>query len=179
MWVPVDEPYRRPAVARVQMEAIRPMLIRVLAISLPLALAALPLHAEIYECVDESGNKRYTNIKSEAKGCKPLNLAPPNTVPTPQPQTNRASTPTNFPRIDAKVQQDRDAERRRILEQELTNEQRLLDQARSELADQASVRLGSERNYQRVLDRLEPYKKKVKLHEDNVANLRREISNLR
>ena len=37
-------------------------------------------------------------------------------------------------------------------------------------------RLGSERNYQRVLERLEPYKKKVKLHEDNVANLRRELA---
>ena len=41
------------------------------------------------------------------------------------------------------------------------------------------MRLGTERNYQRVLDRLEPFQKKVKLHEDNVANLRREISNMR
>jgi hypothetical protein len=38
------------------------------------------------------------------------------------------------------------------------------------------MRLGSERNYQRVLDRLEPYQRKVKLHEDNIANLRRELA---
>jgi hypothetical protein len=38
------------------------------------------------------------------------------------------------------------------------------------------VRLGSERNYQRVIERLEPYKKKVKLHEDNIASLRRELA---
>lgn len=157
------------------------MLIRNLAILLPLALTALPLRAEIYECVDESGNKRFTNIKSEAKGCKPLNIAPPNTVPTPKPQAKPvpASGPANFPRVDAQQQRDRDADRRRILEQELANEQKLLDEARSALAEQESVRLGSERNYQRMLDRLEPYKKKVKLHEDNIANLRRELANLR
>ncbi len=39
------------------------------------------------------------------------------------------------------------------------------------------MRLGSERNYQRVLERLEPYKKKLKLHEDNIANLKRELAN--
>jgi len=39
--------------------------------------------------------------------------------------------------------------------------------------------LGSERNYQRVLDRLEPYQRKVKLHEDNIANLRRELAGSR
>jgi hypothetical protein len=47
------------------------------------------------------------------------------------------------------------------------------------LAAQEAVRLGSERNYQRVLDRLEPYKKKVKLHEDNIGNLRKELSSVR
>jgi hypothetical protein len=39
--------------------------------------------------------------------------------------------------------------------------------------------LGSERNAQRMLDRIEPYQKKVKLHEDNIANLRRELSNIK
>ena len=41
------------------------------------------------------------------------------------------------------------------------------------------MRLGSEKNYQRVLERLEPYQKKVRLHEDNIANLKREISKAR
>ena len=92
-----------------------------------------------------------------------------------------ASTPTpgNFPRVDADMQRARDADRRRILEQELANEEMLLQKARQELEAQESVRLGSERNYQRVLDRLEPYKKKVKLHEDNVTNLRRELAAIR
>jgi len=140
--------------------------------------------AEIWECTDALGNKRFTNIKSEARGCKLLNMPPLTTVPGPKTQPQRparASTPApgNFPKVDANLQRERDADRRRILEQELANEEMLLQKARQELEAQESVRLGSERNYQRVLDRLEPYKKKVKLHEDNVANLRRELSAIR
>jgi hypothetical protein len=29
-----------------------------------------------------------------------------------------------------------------------------------------------------VLDRLEPFRKKVKLHEDNIANLKRELTGI-
>ena len=81
--------------------------------------------------------------------------------------------------MDRELQRSRDSDRLRILENELGNEQRLLAQAQKELAQQESVRLGDEKNYQRVLERLEPYQKRVKLHEDNVANLRREISKVR
>lgn len=151
---------------------------RNLVLALLLALGASAVRAEIYECVDQSGNKRFTNIKSEAKGCKPMNIAPPNTVAPPRPQAKSAA-PANFPSVDAQTQKQRDGDRRRILEQELAREQKMLDQARQDLAEQESIRLGSERNYQRVLDRLEPFKKKVKLHEDNVANLKKELANTR
>jgi hypothetical protein len=151
-----------------------------------LALACSSARADIWECMDESGNKRFTNIKAEAKGCKMLVVAPPNTVASPKPSSKgvpgepakgaSASTPANFPKVDTDTQKQRDNDRRKILDQELANEQRLLDQARKELADQESQRLGSERNFQRVLERLEPFKKKVKLHEDNIANLKRELA---
>jgi len=141
------------------------------------ALVAGTAHADIWECVDESGNKRFTNIRSEAKGCRMLHVSPPNTVPATKPQAR--ATPPGFPRVDGETQKQRDIDRRKILEQELANEQKLLEQARNELAVQDSMRLGSERNYQRVLDRLEPYQRKVKLHEDNIANLRRELAGSR
>jgi hypothetical protein len=146
-----------------------------------LPILAGPAHAEIWECMDESGNKRFTNIKAEAKGCKLLVVAPLNTVPPPKAAPPKsapapAKTPESFPKVDTETQKQRDNDRRRILDQELANEQKLLDQAKKELADQESQRLGSERNYQRVLERLEPYRKKVKLHEDNIANLRRELA---
>ncbi|HEY7656396.1 MAG TPA: DUF4124 domain-containing protein [Burkholderiales bacterium] len=142
-----------------------------------LALLAGAARADIWECVDESGNKRFTNIRSEAKGCRMLNVGPTNTVPATK-QPVRAAPP-GFPRVDGETQRERDIDRRRILEHELAAEQKLLEQARNELALQDSMRLGSERNYQRVLDRLEPYKRKVKLHEDNIANLRRELAGSR
>mgnify|MGYP002789261285 CR=1 FL=1 len=149
-----------------------------------LALAAPAGHAEIYKCVDANGNTLFTSDASEAKlkGCKAMNLAPPNTISSPKPPAAKggaAAAPPNFPKVDAQTQQKRDNDRRRILEQELANEQKLLDQARKELAEQESIRLGSERNYQRVLDRLEPYKKKVQLHEDNIASLRKELAGMR
>jgi len=148
-------------------------------------LPAAGLQAEIFECVDESGNKRFTNIKAEAKGCKQLQIAPSNVAQPPpkasqpKPQAKSVPTPPTFPKVDTQTQAQRDNDRRRILDQELNNEQKLLDQAKKELAEQEGIRLGSERNYQRVLDRLEPFRKKVKLHEDNIAHLRRELSTIR
>jgi hypothetical protein len=145
------------------------------------------VRADIWECIDSNGNKRFTNLKSEAAGCKPMNLPPVSSVPAPKPQAStkgaetkpQVATPGSFPKVDTPTQQQRDAERRKILEQELGNEQKLLDQAKKELAEQESVRLGSERNYQRVLDRLAPFQKKVALHESNIVNLRKELGALR
>jgi hypothetical protein len=175
-------------------------------LGLVVLLVAASAHAEhhiLYECIDQSGNKRFTNLVAEAQGCKILNIAPlptPKPAPVPaaapapvagpapsgspaparaQPKPAPGATPASFPRVDAQTQAQRDNDRRRILQQELNNEQRLLDGARRELAEQEAMRLGSERNYQRVLDRLEPYRKRVKLHEDNVASLQRELSKLR
>lgn len=145
--------------------------------------------ADIWECVDETGNKRFTNIKSEAKGCKQLAVSAPNVVAPPPVAAGKTAgkaaakpamaRPADFPRVDGETQKQRDNDRRKILEQELASEQKLLDHAKRDLNEQESMRLGSERNYQRVLDRLEPYKKKVKLHEDNIANLRRELANIK
>ena len=150
-----------------------------LAAGLLLAWLALPTHADIWECADDSGNRRFTNIKAESKGCKLIDVGPINTMSSGKPQAASKATPKDFPKVDGDTQRQRDAERRKILDQEMANEQKLLDQARRELSEQESQRFGSERNYQRVLDRLEPYKKKVKLHEDNIASLRRELTSTR
>lgn len=158
---------------------------RLLMLSLLLLGFSGQVRADIWECVDSNGNKRFTNVKAEAAGCKPMNLPPVQSVPAPPKPATKGATAKpqaaagNFPKVDAPTQQQRDGDRRRILEQELASEQKLLDQAKKDLAEQEATRLGSERNYQRVLDRLEPFKKKVTLHENNIANLRKEISTLR
>lgn len=157
--------------------------LRTLVLAWTLTFAAFAVRAEIYECIDQSGNKLFTNssVEAKAKGCKPMNIAPPPPpkAAAPSKPAAKSAPPPNFPSVDAQTQKQRDTDRRRILEQELANEQKLLEQAQKDLAEQEAIRLGSERNYQRVLDRLEPFKKKVKLHEDNITNLKKELGNTR
>ena len=148
----------------------------------------------LYECTDAEGGRQFTNIppKPKSTNCRVISVGPATTAPAPAapagapvPKASGAAkaapqpSPANFPRVDRETQQSRDSQRRRILEQELGGEQKLLEQAKKDLSEQESVRLGSERNYQKVLDRLEPYQRKVKQHEDNIANLKKELSNLR
>jgi len=143
-----------------------------------LALAAPHVHAEMWKCVDQDGNTRYTNVKSDAKGCKALNLDPINTVTAP-PATKVQPKPPSFPSVGTDAQRQRDAARRKILEQELAQEQQQLELAKKQLAEQQGTRLGSEKNYARVEERLKPYETRVRLHEVNVESLRKELANSR
>jgi hypothetical protein len=148
-----------------------------------LCALSLVAHAQaIYKCVDEDGGTRFTNIAAEAKGCEAVSFipferpSPPASAPgassTAKPQSRAAPSPTpsSFPRIDRATQQARDNDRRRILEQELSYEQKLLAEAKQELAAQ---------DHTVARERLDSYRRRVRMHEDNVANIRREISNLR
>ena len=81
--------------------------------------------------------------------------------------------------MDPSTQRNRDDARRRILEDELSGEEKALAQAKAELTRQESIRTGDERNYQRVLDRLQKYKDEVERHEKNVAALRKELNNVK
>jgi hypothetical protein len=118
-------------------------------------------------------------MNTAPSGGAPVNNAPASAGRVSPARPSAAQTPAGFPRVDRETQANRDNDRRRILENELANEQKALDDAKRELAAQESQRLGDERNYQRVLDRLEPYKKKVKQHQDNVDAIRREMASVR
>ncbi|MDR2239625.1 MAG: DUF4124 domain-containing protein [Zoogloeaceae bacterium] len=139
-------------------------------------LAVAPAWAEVYKCVDEDGHVTYTNAKPAAKSkCAVLsNDQRVSTVP------GRATPPpADFPKVDKDTQKTRDNDRRKILEQELDTEQKGLAQAEKELAEQEAIRNGNEQNYQRVLDRLQPYKDRVELHTRNIEALKKEIGNLK
>jgi hypothetical protein len=142
-----------------------------------LVFAAPVANAEMWKCIDADGNTRYTNVRGDAKGCKGLNLEPLNTATAP-PRAPQQK-PANFPSVDADTQRNRDAGRRKILEQELAQEQQQLDAAKKQLTEQQETRLGSEKNYARVGERLRPFEDKVKLHESNVESLRKEIANIK
>jgi hypothetical protein len=152
------------------------------------ALLALPLGAAadtLYKCTDENGVVLYTNQKGAAKNCTVLSREQPISTFT----APKTKPPADFPRVNADQQRARDNDRRAILGQELTNEQRLLDEAKKALAEQESVVDPSERNANRggtssinqaKMDaRLQPYRDAVQLHERNVEALNKEIANLK
>lgn len=150
-----------------------------LAATLTLAFAA-PAWGDTFKCIDANGRATYTNMKEEAKGknCTVV-MREISVVPgVPAPRAAPANpTPAGFPKVDPGTQKNRDGARRRILEEELSGEEKALVQAKAELTEQEGIRTGDERNYQRVLDRLQKYKDEVERHEKNVEALKKELSN--
>jgi hypothetical protein len=162
-----------PVVCRVRFDARIPMKIWLAAL---LTCMATTAGAEMWKCIGADGNPSYTNVRTEAKGCKSLNLEPLNTAPA---QRAPQQKPANFPSVDSDTQKQRDAGRRKILDQELAQEQQLLDVAKKQLSEQQEIRLGSEKNFARVEERLKPFESRVKLHESNIESLKRELANIK
>jgi len=148
-------------------------------------LSSAPLaQADVYKCVDEAGHVTYTNSKTSARGCTTLSRDQAvssisgggRPVAVPPHQSGASSGGAGFPCVDSGTQKARDGDRRRILEDELSAEQKGLDIARRELEEQQLARYG---NASGGGDRLQSSREKVQLHERNIEALRREIGNLR
>jgi predicted transcriptional regulator len=151
-----------------------------LAVFLALALVQPVVWAETCKYVDKDGRVIYSNTPNNPpKGATKVKCfeGPPS-----KPAPDTAKTPdakAKLPQVSEDTQKTRDAERRRILEQEVADETRQLALAKEQLAAQEAVRDGNERNYQRVLERLQPYRDAVATHERNIEAIRREIANLK
>ena len=115
-----------------------------------LLLVASPAWADVmYQCIDETGHKSFSNIKPSDKSakCTAMDLGPsePPTAQGGAKAATKAPTPATFPKVDDNAQKARDNDRRRILESELATEQASLEQARKELAAQEESALPEER----------------------------------
>lgn len=130
---------------------------------------------------DAAGSIIYSNVtEAPPKNSKKIRCFKEAKTPANTPAQPRArSSDDEIPSVDRNTQRRRDDERRRILEEELAEEQQRLAEARQQLQEQESVRTGNERNYQRYLDRVQPFRETVENHERNVQAIQREISNLR
>jgi septal ring factor EnvC (AmiA/AmiB activator) len=158
-------------------------LIRSLGIAAVLGVGlSLPARGDTFKCVDANGHVIYTNMKEETRGrnctvvMREISVVPSNPR---GPASAESASPAGFPKVDAATQRSRDDERRKILQDELSAEQKALTKAKEDLAQQESVRNGNERNYQKVLDRLQPYKDDVERHEKNIEALNKELSNVK
>jgi hypothetical protein len=144
----------------------------------PAALAQGTQEITIWSCRDKDGRTHVTNLKEDTvgKNCKIVQQSRVQVVPSARPGSKPA--PTAFPREDTQARAAAKSRQREILERETAREQTLLEQARKELAEQEAVRYGDERNYAKVLERLQKYKDSVEVHEKNLESLRRELVNL-
>ena len=137
--------------------------------------------AEIYKYVDSQGRVTYSS--TPMKGAKKLNLEPLPTMESPRAHTESQS---EFPRVNEQTQRKRDSTRRKILEHELANEQKQLDQARQKLQlakDTPMVYRGKNgktyRNVAKYDANVKAAQQQVALHQKNVEALKTELSHLR
>lgn len=145
-------------------------------------LCVVPLlaQAEIYKSVDADGHVTYSS--TPIKGGKKLNLEP---LPTMLPP-GKPSSPGNFPRVDSATQKSRDDTRHTILQNELTNEEKLLAEAKENLAEaEANPEIikgkdgTTHRNVAKYQEKIKPLAAQVDLHQKNIEALKTELSKLK
>ncbi len=148
-----------------------------------LCLFPVLAHAEIYKAVDADGHVTYSS--TPIKGGKKIILEPLPTM-VPQARARSSTSPEDFPRVDGATQKGRDDTRRKILQDELNTEERLLEEARQNLKDgeaNPEVYRGQDgktyRNMAKYEEKLKTLKEQVDLHSSNVEALRVELSKIK
>ncbi|MBK6394224.1 MAG: DUF4124 domain-containing protein [Betaproteobacteria bacterium] len=126
--------------------------------------------SDMYKCTAGSGNMSYFNVPDgtaeSAPAARPSPAARPATSPS----------PASFPKIDAGTQKSRDDLRRKVLQDELANEEKLLAEAKAAWGDGSPPPLPEEKaNAQKYADRIARLRQAVQLHERNVDALKREL----
>jgi hypothetical protein len=153
----------------------------------------------IWNCRDKDGRTLVTSLKEDTSGkeCRIVQQTRVTIVPAAQipaavpgkptakdaPATKEATaartpSPAGFPKETTGDRTKGREKQRQMIEGELSQEQQLLSSAKRELAEQESIRGGDERNYARVLERLQKYRDNVEVHEKNIEALKRELANL-
>jgi len=141
--------------------------------------AAGPVCAQVktlWNCKDPAGKTTLTDQKADTVG-KDCRIVSEDRV-TVVPANKAAKSPANFPKESPSDRAASKVKQRETLENELTQEQSMLADARKKLTEQEGIRNGDEKNYTRVLERLKPYQDTVEVHEKNVEALKRELGNL-
>jgi hypothetical protein len=131
----------------------------------------------LWNCKDKDGRTTLTNQHQDTAGkdCRIVQQQRVTVVPATKPVQK---SPQNFPKESASDRLAAKDKQRQTLERELSQEETLLGDAKRKLAEQEAVRSGDERNYAKVLERLQPYKDAIEVHSKNIEALRRELANL-
>lgn len=128
-----------------------------------------PASAGIYKHVDEQGKVTYSNIPSS--NAKQLNLPPIVVVP-----------PVDSGDVEDRIARRRESmkleEQKEKLQSKISEEEKRLSEVKNEYKDGNPDRLGSERNYQRYLDRVERLRAEIDRRENNLNILKKELNAL-
>ncbi|HEX5338724.1 MAG TPA: DUF4124 domain-containing protein [Gallionella sp.] len=148
-----------------------------------LCMSPVLAQAEIYKAVDADGHVTYSS--APIKGGKKIILEPANTMPPPARSRNAAS-PEGFPKVDGETQKGRDDTRRKILQDELSAEEKLLEEAKQnrQLGENTpEVYKGKDgktyRNVAKYEENVKTLNEQVELHQKNIDALKTELSKLK
>lgn len=132
-----------------------------------LVAAAGVAHAQqVMRCVDAQGRVRYVDSAMQGTmNCRPVSGEASVVSPQAAPQTQ------GNPQRDANERQ-RAAEMEAERAAKIAAAEGRLAEARRELAEQEGQRLGGEKNYARVQERLQPYREKIERAERELRDLR-------
>ncbi|MCB1936028.1 MAG: DUF4124 domain-containing protein [Nitrosomonas sp.] len=130
---------------------------------------AVQAFSGVFKHVDEHGNVTYSNVRSNQS--EAVDLPPLVVVPS-----------VDADGIDERIRTRREnkiiGEQRKEIEQRIADETEQLDMIKAEYKDGNPDRLGSERNYQRYLDRVERLKNEINVREMKLNALHRELEKL-
>lgn len=152
---------------------------RWLGTALVAALAIPAARATICKYVDADGNVVYSNVPP-GKGLRKLSCEIADEAPVRAGGGKAAATPSSFPRVEPGTQKSRDEMRRKVLADELSNEEKLLGEAREAYGNGAPPPLSVEKNdAEKYRQRIARLRQNVQVHERNVEALRKEIATTR
>ena len=140
-------------------------------------------HAEIYKYVDREGHVTYSSTPT--RGARKLHLEPLSTM-EPQQERPHSTTESTFPKVNQDTQRSRDNTRRQILENELSSEQKLLDDAKQKLQLAKDTPMVYHDKNGKTFRNVAAYEQNVKtaqdevnLHQRNIDALNTELSQLK
>jgi len=140
------------------------------------ALAPGALAQPVCKYLNAEGNVVFSNLPPE-KGYRRLSC-----IGVDEPHRTGATgkstpTPAGFPKVDAETQRSRDDMRRKVLGDELSSEEKLLAEARTQYNNGAPVPLPEEQsNAAKYQERIARLRQSVQLHERNIEALKKELA---
>jgi hypothetical protein len=150
-----------------------------------LLVLSCPIQARIYLYVDADGRKGATDRRSEVPAGARITAeidgggGADQAAPRKSSGSAKTPTPANFPRIDGGTQKKRDDVRRTVLEEELSSEQKNLEDAKRQLVLGTKPLAGENAASPAYQARVKQLQSAVERHERNIAAIQKELGTTR